>query len=280
LLGASIARWALGRPLSEVWKVALAGAAIGLALRLVSFGGHILVVRARAAIVLRALAVSWGGALLVAALHGFPGGARLGLRPVLERLLTGALQPAQISALWLLAALAVLLAATAALVAAARGFEERAQTLARQIAEAQESLRRSRSGQELTTITFRKRVPSLSGRSGFCGERALGFRTAVQLRRTMLPSLVALGLLLDIGVPLVLLDVAPAFAWAWTAVVPVGAVAGAGGQLAVWARGGCRERRESRSGKHVWWLKLASAHHGSDRLDRAVELVPGVVVVR
>jgi len=57
--------------------------------------------------------------------------------------------------------------------------------------------------------------------------------TAVQLRRTMLPSLVALGLLLDIGVPLVLLDVAPTFAWAWTAVVLVGAVAGAGGQLAV-----------------------------------------------
>jgi hypothetical protein len=154
-LGASIARWSVGRPVNEVWKIALVAAAAGLALRLVSFGGHILVLRARAAVALRALAVIWGIGLLLAAVVELPGGGWLGLRPVVQSLLAGALQPSQLSGQWLLLVLAVLLAASMALVALVRGYEERARVAARQIAEAQEALRRFRSGQQLSLTQFR-----------------------------------------------------------------------------------------------------------------------------
>lgn len=236
-LGASLARSVSGRPLQDVWKVALVGAVIGLVMRLLVFGAHLLVVRARAAVALRALALAWGGTLLASAFTDLPGGSALGLRPVLERMVAVALDPAGTSAIWLLVMLAVLLTATVVLVATARGFEEPAQALARQIAEAQEALRRSPSGEQIAK-PLRRKVRSLSGlsaRSGWspAGERALLYRGLAQQRRLVLPSLVVLGLLLDLGVPLVLLDVAPTFAWAWTVVVLVGAIWGAGAQLAV-----------------------------------------------
>jgi hypothetical protein len=232
LLGASIARWLSGHPLHHVWKVALVGALVGLAVRLVSFGAHLLVVRVGAAVTLRVLAVAWGSVLLAAALGNLPVGEWLGLRPVLERMLDVALQPAQHSAIPLLGALGVLLAASLALVANARGLEERAQALARQVTEAQEALR-GLGRQELTAPPLRRKLPSLSFSQAFPGERALCFRGIAQLRRQVLPSFLLCGLLLDLGLPLILLEVAPAFTWAWALVVLAGAVAGGASQLAV-----------------------------------------------
>jgi hypothetical protein len=232
-LGASIARWSLGRPVNEVWKIALVAAAAGLALRLVSFGGHILVVRARAAVALRAVAVTWGIGLVLAAVVDLPGGGWLGLRPVVRPLLAGVLQPSQLSGQRLLVVMAVLLVASVALVAAARGFEERARLAARHIAEAQEALRRFRSGQQLSLTQFRTGSGSLPGWSALAGERALFFRALAQQRRLTPPSWVALGLLVDLGGALVLLSVAPAFTWGWAAVCLAAAVWSGGSMLAI-----------------------------------------------
>ncbi|MEA2441385.1 MAG: hypothetical protein QOH76_2809 [Thermoleophilaceae bacterium] len=224
--GASIARAIVGRSLAEVWKVALAGALVGLALRLLVFGGHMLSVRARAAVPLRVVGVVWAAAMLAF-------GGVVSLRPVCEPLLTGVLRPSALSGAAVLIGLTALLVLTAALIASARGFEERAQAAARQIAEAQESLRRARSGEQLTMAAFRTRIPSLTGTSALAGERALGYRALVTQRRLILPSILAFGLALDVVVPLVLLAEAPDFTWAWAAVGLVGAAMSAASMLAV-----------------------------------------------
>jgi hypothetical protein len=49
----------------------------------------------------------------------------------------------------------------------------------------------------------------------------------------ILPSILAFGLALDVAVPLVLLDVAPDFTWAWAATGLVGAALGSASMLAV-----------------------------------------------
>jgi hypothetical protein len=232
--GTSIARASVGRPLGDVWKVALAAAAAGLALRLVSFGGHLLVVRAGAALALRALAVAWGGAILAAAALDLPGGDALALRPLLEPLVTGVLDPSRLSTPWLLAALAVLLAAAGGVLAAARGFEERAHLAARRLAEMQEALREWRSGHEPARVTeSRGGVRSLPGWQALAGERALAFRTLARERHMVVPSILGFGLMLDLGVPVALLVTVPSFGWAWAVVGLLGAWMIGGAQLAI-----------------------------------------------
>jgi hypothetical protein len=269
--GASIARAAVGRPLAEVWKVALAGALVGLALRLLSFGGHMLSVRARAALPLRVLAAAWAAGMLAF-------GGWFALRPVFEPLLGAVFQPAGLSALALLIGLAALLALSAVLIVTVRGFEERAQAAARQFAEAQESLRRSRSGEQLTMATFRTRIPSLAGSSMLAGERALGYRALVQQRRMILPSILAFGLALDVGVPLVLLDVAPDFTWAWAATGLIGAALGSGSMLAVELEHLHLRMAPLRPVRSLLWLAAVPASHrvvSTEVAWLAMLLVPG-----
>ena len=279
LLGASLARSLSGRSLQDVWKVALVGAVVGLAMRLISFGAHLLVVRAGAAVAIRGLALSWGGVLLLAALRDLPGGDWLGLRSVLERLVDVALQPAQHSATWLLVALGVLLAATLALVASARGFEERAQLVARQVAEAQEAQRGSLGRQELAATPLRRKLPSLAQADAFAGERALCFRGIAQLRRQILPSFVAFGLLLDVGAPLVLLELAPTFTWAWALIVLAGAVAGGASQLAVELEHHHLRLAPLRPRRALLWLSAVRAAHRVVSIELAwlpILFAPGV----
>jgi hypothetical protein len=233
LAGTTIARWSLGRPLDGVWKVALAGALVGLALRLVSFGGHVAVVRARGAVALRVVAVAWAGALVTAAAIDLPGGDWLALRAALEPLLDGVFDPAPLSAPGLLAGLAALVTAAATLLASARGVEEPAYAAARRLAETQEAMRTWRSGGQLTMARFRDGATSLRGWDALAGERALSFRALSQQRRLMLPSVVAFGFFLDLAVPAVLLATAPAFTWAWALLGLAGAGITSASMLAV-----------------------------------------------
>ena len=282
LLGAVIARMASGRPLHDVWKVALVGALIGLALRLVSFGAHLLVVHAHAAIALRALGIAWGGALVVALLRDVPGGKWLGLRPVLRRMLDVAVQPALHSAAWPLIAVSLLVAATALVAGRARGIEERAHAAARELAEVQEALRgTARGGHGLSAKAPRRKLATLAAphRRAASGESALCFRGIAQLRRQLLPSLVAFGLLLDIGAPLVLLDVLPTFTWAWTIVVLAGTVAGGAGMLAVELDHYHMRLAPLRSLHALVWLAAVPAAHRAVSMELAwapVLFAPGV----
>lgn len=231
-LGTVVSRWWLELAPTDAWKVALVAAAVGLVLRLVSFGGHILVVRARAHVALRVLAVAWGVGLLVTAVIDVPGGGWLGLRPLLGWLLAGVLAPERLAPIALLILLTGLIAGTGALVAAARGFEERAEAAARQIAEAQETMRRSRSGQELAATQFRTGLTSLPGWQALAGERALCLRTLAQQRRMLRPTLV--GLVAALGIAVALVAVAPAFTWVPAVLLLVlTAASGAGQCLAV-----------------------------------------------
>jgi hypothetical protein len=73
IAGTSIARWSLGRPLHDVWKVALAGAVVGLALRLLALGGHVATVPAGAEFKRGAMALTYlrhPGRAAVTAAHG------------------------------------------------------------------------------------------------------------------------------------------------------------------------------------------------------------------
>jgi hypothetical protein len=76
-------------------------------------------------------------------------------------------------------------------------------------------------------------VQSLRGWSALSGERALFFRTLAHQRRMVLPSIIAFGLLLDVGVPAGLLIAAPSFVWTWAVVGLLGGVAGGAAQLAI-----------------------------------------------
>ncbi len=225
-LATLVSRWSLGLTLTEAWKVALVGAAIGLVLRLTSFGGHILVVRARAALALRALAVAWGVGMLAGAVVGFPGSGWLGLRPLVGWLLVGAVRPERLSPVGLLMLLAGLVAAAGTLVAAARGYEERAETAARQIDEAQVTMRRSRSGQELMEKQFRTGQVSLPVWPVLAGERALCFRGMAQQRRLLRPNVISL--VVGLTIALILLALAPDFTWAPAALLLVNSLASSG----------------------------------------------------
>ena len=152
---------------------------------------------------------------------------------MLEHLLDGVLDPARLSVPWLLAGLAGLLAAAAALLRAARGVEEPAYAAARRLAEVQESMRRWRSGAQLTMARFREGATSLAGWDGLAGERALAFRALAQQRRLVLPSFIAFGFFLDLAVPLALVAVAPTYAWAWAAIGLAGAAVTGASMLAV-----------------------------------------------
>ncbi|MEA2466982.1 MAG: hypothetical protein QOJ57_1108, partial [Thermoleophilaceae bacterium] len=148
-------------------------------------------------------------------------------------LLVGVLQPARLSGTALAVALVELVGLAMTLIVTARGFEEPARVAARQIAEAQEQLRRARSGEQLTMASFRTRLPSLTGRTALAGERALAYRSFVQQRRMILPGMLVLGFALDVGVPALLLSVAPDFTWGWAALGIAGAWISGASMLAV-----------------------------------------------
>ncbi|MDQ2831370.1 MAG: hypothetical protein M3Y74_20280, partial [Chloroflexota bacterium] len=225
-LGTVAARWWLGLPLGQAWTAVLAGAIIALAARLASFGSYIIAIRARAGAALRALAVLWALALIVAALVDVPGREWIALRPVTDRLAIAVLEPAAASTVWLLILLAALLATAALLTAAARGFEERAETAARQGARVHEEMRRTRSGQEMMAAQFRTGLRSLPAWPPFAGERALCYRVLAQGRRIIRASLGTLAVLLAIA--LVLRVFAPGYAWAPAALALLSAPTAAG----------------------------------------------------
>lgn len=230
----TIARAAVGRPIGEVWKIALAGATVGLAFRIVMFGGHLLVVRAKAAVALRVAAACWGAAMLAAAAFDGRLSDALLLRSVTEPLLEGVLEPSRLSAAVLLGALVVLLALAGAVLVAARGFEERAHVAARRLASAQEAFRQWQGGHEPALATgTRTGVSSLAGWDSLAGARAMAFRVLADQRHMVPVTMLGAGLLLDIGVPVVLLLTAPSFVWAWAAVGLLGGWFGAGAQLSI-----------------------------------------------
>lgn len=101
-LGTLLARWWSGLSLGAGWKFALIGAIVGLTIRLVSIGGHLIEVRTHVGTAVRVVAVSWGLVVSMAALLTFPGSAWLDLRPVTERIVAGALDPSAVSGWWLL----------------------------------------------------------------------------------------------------------------------------------------------------------------------------------
>lgn len=225
-LGTVLSHWWLGLPLGQAWKAALAGAIIALALRFTSFASYILTIRLKAGLVLRAVAGLWAIALIVVALVNVPGGNWIELRPVTDRLAIGLLEPAAASVPWLLAFLMALLLAGAVLSVAARGFEERAETAARQAAQAQETMRRTRSGQELMAAQYRSGLPSLPVWHSLSGERALFYRVLAQDRRIAGASLATLAVFMAIA--LVLRLFLPAYAWVPAALTLVSAPTAAG----------------------------------------------------
>ncbi len=92
----------------------------------------------------------------------------------------------------------MLLAPTALLIARADRFQERAEDAARQSAQVQEVMRRTRSGQEMWSTLFRSGVPSPPAWRAFTGERALCYRTPAQERRILLSTLGTFSVLLVI----------------------------------------------------------------------------------
>lgn len=209
-LGTVLARWWLNLPVGDRWKVVLIGAIVGLTIRLVSVGGHILAIRIRAATAVRIISVIWGLGLLASAVLTFPGSVWLDLRPITERLVAGTLDPAAVSGGWLLTILAILLVLSALVITGASGLQERAENAARQGAHAQEALR-TRSGREMWATMFRSGVPSLPTWSFFAGDRALCYRALAQERRIVLSTLGTLAVLLAIAVGLRLFF--PPYAW-------------------------------------------------------------------
>ncbi len=225
-LGTVAARWWLGLPLGQAWTAVLAGAIIALTVRLASFGSYIITIRARAGVALRALAALWALALIAAALIDVPGREWIELRPVTDRLAIAVLAPAAASTAWLLILLAAVLAAAALLTAMARGFEERAETAARQGARVHEEMRRTRSGQEVMAAQYRTGLRSLPAWPAFAGERALCYRVLTQDRRIIRASLATAGVLLAIA--LVLRVFAPGYVWAPAALTLLSAPTAAG----------------------------------------------------
>jgi hypothetical protein len=279
--GASAARVLAGRPLEEAWTIALAGAVIALALRVVAFGGHILTVRARAAWPLRALAVIWGAALLTAAATDVPGGDVIALRPLFEPLAAGVLGPTRLDVAGLLVAAGALLAVALTIVAAVRGVEERAQVAARRFAEVQASLRNLHSEQPQRPTSFGTALPSLPGWSALAGERAFMFRALAQQRRMSPPTWVAGGFLLDLAAPLVALALVPGLTAGWAVVGLVGAAWSGGSMLAVEVDHFHLRAAPVRPLPALMWLGSVTAVHRLIGLQIAwlpVVLAPGVTL--
>lgn len=217
-----VSRWQLSLPLGSAWKVAVVAATVGLVLRITSYGAHLVAVRAHARVPLRILAAVWALVLVSASVTDFPGEAWVQLLPMTQRLLAAGVDPGSVASSWLLAMLAAAVAVAALLIAIASGFQEAAEDTARQGEQAQETMRRSRSGQEMGAKAFRTGLPSLRARPAFAGERALCYRALAQERRILRQQVaqVVVGLAIT-GVLLVLW---PRFAWAPAVYLLLGSV--------------------------------------------------------
>lgn len=207
-----VSRLWLGLPPTQAWKVAAAAAVAGLLVRVVSYGGHLLAIRAGMRIPLRVAAGAWAAALITGALLDFPGAWWVQIRPVTQRLVTAVLDPGAAHGGELVILLAAALVVAAVLVGQARGFQESAEAAARQDAHAQETMRRDRSGLEAGTNYFRTGLRSLPGAPVFAGERALCYRGVAQQRRML--RMYGLELTVELALTVILLVLWPRFAWA------------------------------------------------------------------
>ncbi|GAA3220831.1 hypothetical protein [Nonomuraea helvata] len=212
LAAGTLSRWAAGLDPAPAWQPAAACAVLLLLFRLAACARHLLALGPAATLLAtRAAGAVWGVAMLASYASDLPTAAWLRLAPLAQGLMDVAFEPAPGSAFPLLAALASLVCAVALLVAVADGYQEPADSAAREAAGAREVLRHSNSGQELGAERFRPGVASLGHQPAFAAERAVLYRALAQERRALADRLVMPAVLLVAVAGL--LVTAPAYAW-------------------------------------------------------------------
>ncbi|MEW9552466.1 hypothetical protein [Nonomuraea sp. NPDC050783] len=204
--------WGAGLDPALAWQPAAACAVLLLLLRLATCARHLLALGPAATLrCTRAVGTVWGMAMLASYLSGSPAAAWVRLAPLAQGLMGVVFEPAAGAASPLLAALASLVLAAGLLVAVAGGYQEPADSAAREAAGAREVLRHSASGQELGAERFRSGVASLGHRPAFAAERAVFYRALAQERRAIADRLAMPAVLLAVVAGL--LVAVPGYGW-------------------------------------------------------------------